>query len=87
MRTPVVLGTRKEYFFTGNCIIVMLVDVNKRTGGAEIGWRPAPEKNIETMPCWGKKNSPGKCLVDLGRDTRTSTQSPDLFGGKTPTGA
>jgi len=22
----------------------------KRTGDAEIGWRPAPEKNIETMP-------------------------------------
>jgi len=22
-----------------------------------IGWRPTPEKNIETMPCWGK-NSP-----------------------------
>ena len=22
---------------------------------AEIGWRPTPEKNIETMPCWGKK--------------------------------
>jgi len=32
-------------------------------------------KNIETMPCWGKKNSPEKCLVYLGRDTRTSTQS------------
>jgi hypothetical protein len=29
----------------------------KRTGDAEIGWRPMPEKNIETMPCWGK-NSP-----------------------------
>jgi len=27
----------------------------KRTGDAEIGWRPPPEKNIETMPCWGKK--------------------------------
>jgi len=27
----------------------------KRTGDAEIGWRPTPEKNIETMPCWGKK--------------------------------
>jgi hypothetical protein len=24
----------------------------KRTGDAEIGWRPAPEKNVETMPCW-----------------------------------
>ena len=46
----------------------------KRTGDAEIGWRPTPEKNIETVPCWGK-NSPENCLVDLGRDTRTSTQS------------
>jgi hypothetical protein len=27
----------------------------KGTGGAEIGWRPAPEKNFETMPCWGKE--------------------------------
>jgi len=25
------------------------------SGDAEIGWRPAPEKNIETMPFWGKK--------------------------------
>jgi len=24
-------------------------------GDAEIGWRPTPEKNIETIPCWGKK--------------------------------
>jgi len=24
-----------------------------RAGDAEIGWRPAPEKNIETMPFWG----------------------------------
>jgi len=27
----------------------------QRTGDAEIGWRPTPEKDIETMPCWGKK--------------------------------
>ena len=56
----------------------------KRTGDAEIGWRPAPEKNIETMPCWaaGAKNSPEKCLVDLGRDTRTSTQSRRLVRRK-----
>jgi len=54
----------------------------KRTGDAEIGWRPTPEKNIETMPCWGKKNSPENCLVDLGRDTRTSTQSRRLVRRK-----
>ena len=53
----------------------------KRTGDAEIGWRPAPEKNIEAMPCWGK-NSPENCLVDLGRDTRTSTQSRRLVRRK-----
>jgi len=53
----------------------------KRTGDAEIGWRPTPEKNIETMPCWGK-NSPENCLVDLGRDTRTSTQSRRLVRRK-----
>jgi len=33
------------------------------------------------MPCWGK-NSPEKCLVDLGRDTRTSTQSRQLVRRK-----
>ena len=53
----------------------------KRTGDAEIGWRPTPEKNIETMSCWGK-NSPENCLVDLGRDTRTSTQSRRLVRRK-----
>ena len=53
----------------------------KRTGESEIGWRPAPEKNIETMPCWGK-NSPENCLVDLGRETRTSTQSRRLVRRK-----
>ena len=31
----------------------------KRRGDAEIGWRPAPEKNIEAMPCWGNKE-PGE---------------------------
>ena len=53
----------------------------KRTGDAEIGWRPTPEKNIETMPCWGE-NSPENCLVDLGRDTRTSIQSRRLVRRK-----
>jgi len=55
----------------------------KRTddSDSEIGWRPAPEKNIETAPCWGK-NSPENCLVDLGRDTRTSTQSRRLVRRK-----
>ena len=44
---------------------------------AKRGSLPTPEKNIETITCWGK-NSPENCLVDLGRDTRTSTQSHRL---------
>jgi hypothetical protein len=42
----------------------------KRTGDAENGWRPPPDKNIEPVPHWGKKNSPQKCLVYLGRATQ-----------------
>jgi hypothetical protein len=43
----------------------------KRTGDAEMDWRPTPEKNIEAMPCRGKI-SPLKYLVDdLGRDHDT----------------
>ena len=26
-----------------------------RTGDAESGWRPPPDKNIELVPYWGKK--------------------------------
>jgi hypothetical protein len=48
----------------------------KRTGDAEIGWRPTPEKNIETMPCWGKKIA-----------QRIALSPADLFGGKAPVGA
>ena len=39
----------------------------KRTGDAENGWRPPPDKNIEPVPHWGKKNSLESCLVYLGR--------------------
>jgi len=49
----------------------------KRTGDAEIGRRPAPEKYIETMP-YCDKNSTENCRVDFGRDTRTSTKSRRL---------
>jgi len=40
-------------------------------------------KTLRRCPagCWGK-NSPEKCLVDLGRDTRTSTQSRRLVRRK-----
>jgi len=34
------------------------------------------------MPCCGKKSSLENCLVDLGRDTRTSTQSRRLVQRK-----
>ena len=61
--------------------VIHLSLARKRTGDAEIGWRSAPEKNIETVPCWGK-NSPDICLVDLGGDTRTSTQSRRLVRRK-----
>jgi len=27
----------------------------KRTGDAESGWRPPPDKNTEPVPHWGKK--------------------------------
>jgi len=58
----------------------------KRTGDAEIGWRPTPEKNIETMPCWGK-NSPeiSSWTWDVTRERALSPA--DLFGRKAPVGA
>ena len=54
----------------------------KRTGDAEIGWRPAPEKNIEAMPCWGKNTS---WTWDVTHERALSPA--DLFGGKAPVGA
>jgi len=38
-------------------------------------------KTLRRCPA-GAKNSPEKCLVDLGRDTRTSTQSRRLVRRK-----
>jgi len=58
----------------------------KRTGDAEIGWRPAPEKNIETMPCWGKiARRNASWTWDVIHERALSPA--DLFGGKTPAGA
>ena len=56
------------------------------TGDAEIGWRPAPEKNIETMLCWGKI---AQRIASWTWDvTHERALSPaDLFGGKAPVGA
>jgi len=53
---------------------------------AEIGWRPAPEKNIETMPCWGKiARRNASWTWDVIHERALSPA--DLFGGKTPVGA
>jgi len=55
----------------------------KRTGNAESGWRPPPDKNIEPVSYWGK-NSPEKCLVYLGLKNIGHSDPADMFGGKTP---
>ena len=56
-------------------------------GDAEIGWRPTPEKNIETIPCWGKKIAQriASWTWDVTHERALSTA--DLFGGKAPVGA
>jgi len=73
---PTALQPRDPYFVS-----------KKRTGDAEIGWRPAPEKNIETMPCWGKKIA--RRIASWTWDvTHERALSPaDLFGAKAPVGA
>ena len=53
-----------------------------KTFGSQI-WL-ADETNIKTVPCWGK-NSPENCLLDLGRDTRTRTQSRQFVWKKDTT--
>jgi len=59
----------------------------KRTGDAEIGWRPTPEKNIETMPCWGKKIARRNASWTWDVKHERALSPADLFGGKTPVGA
>jgi len=59
----------------------------KRRGGAEIGWRPAPEKNIETMPCWGKKKARRNASWTWDVTHERALCPADLYGGKTPVGA
>ena len=59
------------------------------------GWRPAPEKNIVTMPCWGKTALRGLSQKIAQRIaswtwdvTHERALSPaDLLGGKAPVGA
>ena len=59
----------------------------KRTGGAEIGWRPAPEKNVEAMPCWGKKIAQRIASRTWDVAHERALSPADLFGGKAPVGA
>ena len=58
-----------------------------RTGDAEIGWRPAPEKIIEAMPCWGKKIAQRIASWTLDVTHERAHTPADLFGGKAPVGA
>ena len=54
----------------------------KRTGDAKIGYSARRlRKTLRRFPA-GAKKCPEKCLVDLGRDTRTSTQSRRLVRRK-----
>ena len=59
----------------------------KRTGDAEIGWRPTPEKDIETMPCWGKKIVQRIASWTWDATHERALSPADLFGGKAPVGA
>jgi len=59
----------------------------KRTGDAEIGWRPTPEKNIETMPCWGKKIARRNASWTWDVIHERALSPAESFGGKTPAGA
>jgi len=57
------------------------------TGDAEIGWRPTPEKNIETMPCWGKQIAQRIASWTWDVTHERALSPADLFGGKAPVGA
>jgi len=61
----------------------------KRTddSDSEIGWRPAPEKNIETAPCWGKKIAQGIASWTWDVTHERALSPAALFGGKAPVGA
>jgi hypothetical protein len=56
-------------------------------GDAEIGWRPTPEKNIETMPRWGKKIAQRISSWTWDVTHERALSPADLFGGKAPVGA
>jgi len=55
--------------------------------GIGIPWRPTPEKNIETMPCWGKKIAQRIASWTWDMTHERALSPADLFGGKAPVGA
>ena len=55
--------------------------------GIGIPWCPTPEKNIETMPCWGKKIAQRIASWTWDMTHERALSPADLFGGKAPVGA
>ena len=56
----------------------------KRTGDAENGWRPPPDKNIEPVPHWGKKIARRNASYTWDVKHNGHSETADLIGGKTP---
>jgi len=52
-----------------------------------IGWCPAPEENIATIPCWGKKIAQRIASWTWDVTHERALSPADLFGGKAPVGA
>jgi len=97
VRRPVAIRVRTACSLQHCSHVIHTSLARKRAGDAEIGWRPAPEKNIETCeknietaPCWhllGQLVAQriASCTWDV---THEQALSPaDLFGGKAPVGA
>ena len=56
----------------------------KRTGGAESGWRPPPDRNIEPVPYWGNKIARRNALCTWDVKHIGHSDPADLIGWKTP---
>jgi len=56
----------------------------KRTGDAESGWRPPPDKNIELVLHWGKKIARGNASCTWDVKHNWHSDPADLIGRKTP---
>ena len=52
-----------------------------------IGWCPAPEENIATIPCWGKKIAQRIASWTWDVTHEGALNPVDLFGGKALIGA